>query len=476
MSQCRSTTPAAIPYSFDLALDNIFIDDLNYDLYDFCSFGANPLPLAEDPLLAPAPAPLHNPIPSPYFPTLDHAYTESSFPSFGAPVTYSFPAQTHSSLNPLPYIYTHQFSLTQGHSISPSSPSHHMPAEYQYYEETPNLCSAALAAPAPATTMNHEYPSSHAPIDSNNNDNNSHPTSAVAISILVQPSLRISYMAPESALLLGYHADELVGLSLLALVCPTDQYAFGSQFVRLLDRLWEMNAIVRLCCSDGSLLAVEFRGVFSHDGSVICLTGRVARVGSNDTARSKDAQQSFPASPTAATAPASRLYSDPSPLQSARTAHLLDPAYNLSSPTSDAMLVTTNTSQMYLPAPLAAYNERSSDKKRRTKMPQLYVCADCHTTESPEWRKGPNGPKTLCNACGLRWAKKEKKAAAAERERHHLATKGGARGSAARCSGDGAKRIPIKSAPCSRPGIGVLVGTGVRSLAPELSNESWKPG
>lgn len=31
------------------------------------------------------------------------------------------------------------------------------------------------------------------------------------------------------------------------------------------------------------------------------------------------------------------------------------------------------------------------------------------TLDSPEWRKGPAGPKTLCNACGLRWAKKEKK-------------------------------------------------------------------
>ncbi|KAI9351844.1 PAS domain-containing protein [Pilaira anomala] len=38
-----------------------------------------------------------------------------------------------------------------------------------------------------------------------------------------------------------------------------------------------------------------------------------------------------------------------------------------------------------------------------------YVCADCGTTASPEWRKGPHGPKTLCNACGLRWAKKNKK-------------------------------------------------------------------
>ena len=39
----------------------------------------------------------------------------------------------------------------------------------------------------------------------------------------------------------------------------------------------------------------------------------------------------------------------------------------------------------------------------------LRVCTDCGTTESPEWRKGPTGPKTLCNACGLRYAKRIKK-------------------------------------------------------------------
>ncbi|KAJ1925117.1 hypothetical protein IWQ60_004758 [Tieghemiomyces parasiticus] len=49
-------------------------------------------------------------------------------------------------------------------------------------------------------------------------------------------------------------------------------------------------------------------------------------------------------------------------------------------------------------------------KKRRTKTDALeHVCTDCGTVESPEWRKGPQGPKTLCNACGLRWAKKNKK-------------------------------------------------------------------
>lgn len=38
-----------------------------------------------------------------------------------------------------------------------------------------------------------------------------------------------------------------------------------------------------------------------------------------------------------------------------------------------------------------------------------HVCSECYAVESPEWRKGPKGPKTLCNACGLRWAKKSRK-------------------------------------------------------------------
>ncbi|KAA8574895.1 hypothetical protein EYC84_004134 [Monilinia fructicola] len=47
--------------------------------------------------------------------------------------------------------------------------------------------------------------------------------------------------------------------------------------------------------------------------------------------------------------------------------------------------------------------------KKKLKLLDEYVCTDCGTLDSPEWRKGPVGPKTLCNACGLRWAKKEKK-------------------------------------------------------------------
>ncbi|CAA7271598.1 unnamed protein product [Cyclocybe aegerita] len=44
-------------------------------------------------------------------------------------------------------------------------------------------------------------------------------------------------------------------------------------------------------------------------------------------------------------------------------------------------------------------------KMKRAQNAEQYVCVTCGRTDSPEWRKGPLGPKTLCNACGLRWAK-----------------------------------------------------------------------
>jgi PAS domain S-box-containing protein len=46
---------------------------------------------------------------------------------------------------------------------------------------------------------------------------------------------------------------------------------------------------------------------------------------------------------------------------------------------------------------------RGGDKKKKLKVADEYVCTDCGTLDSPEWRKGPNGPKTLCNACGCKY-------------------------------------------------------------------------
>ncbi|KAG1460660.1 hypothetical protein G6F56_005897 [Rhizopus delemar] len=41
--------------------------------------------------------------------------------------------------------------------------------------------------------------------------------------------------------------------------------------------------------------------------------------------------------------------------------------------------------------------------RRRNKRSMIgQRCHSCNTTETPEWRRGPDGARTLCNACGLR--------------------------------------------------------------------------
>lgn len=51
-------------------------------------------------------------------------------------------------------------------------------------------------------------------------------------------------------------------------------------------------------------------------------------------------------------------------------------------------------------------------RKRKTVHTDMF-CLQCGTTKSPEWRAGPEGPKTLCNACGLAYYKRNKKMALA---------------------------------------------------------------
>jgi GATA zinc finger len=46
-------------------------------------------------------------------------------------------------------------------------------------------------------------------------------------------------------------------------------------------------------------------------------------------------------------------------------------------------------------------------RKRRDEAEQS--CLSCSAKETPEWRKGPTGPRTLCNACGLLYAKQCRK-------------------------------------------------------------------
>ncbi|KAI7903276.1 GATA zinc finger-domain-containing protein [Cokeromyces recurvatus] len=48
-------------------------------------------------------------------------------------------------------------------------------------------------------------------------------------------------------------------------------------------------------------------------------------------------------------------------------------------------------------------------RRNRANMTSSNICHSCNTTDTPEWRRGPDGARTLCNACGLHYAKLLKK-------------------------------------------------------------------
>ncbi|KAJ4720781.1 GATA transcription factor [Melia azedarach] len=47
--------------------------------------------------------------------------------------------------------------------------------------------------------------------------------------------------------------------------------------------------------------------------------------------------------------------------------------------------------------------QASDETKRNPPTQAVRKCMHCEITKTPQWRTGPMGPKTLCNACGVRY-------------------------------------------------------------------------
>ncbi|KAI9472070.1 MAG: hypothetical protein EXX96DRAFT_611344 [Benjaminiella poitrasii] len=58
---------------------------------------------------------------------------------------------------------------------------------------------------------------------------------------------------------------------------------------------------------------------------------------------------------------------------------------------------------------LQSNQPRPKYRKRNRRSMLGQKCHSCNTTETPEWRRGPDGARTLCNACGLHYSKLLKK-------------------------------------------------------------------
>ncbi|GAA6002185.1 uncharacterized protein JCM10292_000797 [Rhodotorula paludigena] len=92
--------------------------------------------------------------------------------------------------------------------------------------------------------------------------------------------------------------------------------------------------------------------------------------------------------------------------------------------------------------------------------PSQRACANCGRTSSAEWRSGPTGPKTLCNACGLRWSKAKSQAAAAEKKRKEAEEREKAAAAAAAAAAVAQGGASSSSASQSRSGSRDSSGSG----------------
>ncbi|GFZ21763.1 GATA transcription factor 16 [Actinidia rufa] len=57
---------------------------------------------------------------------------------------------------------------------------------------------------------------------------------------------------------------------------------------------------------------------------------------------------------------------------------------------------------------LSDKGSESEERNNGQSPDSVKTCADCGTNKTPLWRGGPAGPKSLCNACGIRSRKKRR--------------------------------------------------------------------
>ncbi|KZT69778.1 hypothetical protein DAEQUDRAFT_709504 [Daedalea quercina L-15889] len=264
-----------------------------------------------------------------------------------------------------------------------------------------------------------------------------------AIVLVLSPACKVWYCGAAVEDLLGWKDEELVDGDITDLMNVGDRSSFRSQFQESLQTKVSLLAYARFQCKNEFYMASDYS---SRPREVLFeITGKPHYFLDSDEFRCFFAvAKPYPSRNTAMVNTFLELKMENERLQQ-RVAHLraqakaLNVMYPASSPAASSTTsgtqytqhVTQRTGEDYLNAYDdalvgsssmssqgldATFNDADDDGtdangsrkkvKRAFNGPEQHVCQTCGRTDSPEWRKGPGGPKTLCNACGLRWAKK----------------------------------------------------------------------
>jgi PAS domain S-box-containing protein len=281
-----------------------------------------------------------------------------------------------------------------------------------------------------------------------------------AIIFVLSNECKVLFCSRAVSELLGWRDTELIDKDLVDLVNGEDKHAFRVSFEQSLRSRMEMLSYVRFkyqseYTSSAKEVLFEVKGYphyIDDEQYARCFFAVAKPYPSRNTAmlntflelkienerlqqRLADLRVRMPPPSIAHTGqPMTSMYSTPSSSRSMvthRSVGDLSPtcyATHQTSTSYDDLVTQTNHHQprgftdpsnvltygSYVPAGQQAqqpiednYGDDAARRKKIRKMhaAEQYVCVTCGRTDSPEWRKGPQGPKTLCNACGLRWAK-----------------------------------------------------------------------
>ncbi|KAH0583700.1 Cutinase gene palindrome-binding protein [Termitomyces sp. J132] len=274
---------------------------------------------------------------------------------------------------------------------------------------------------------------------------------ADGINLILSETCIILFCAPVIAEMTGWKNADLLECDFLELIAtPEDRTAFRDTFDESAHSNSGLLAYVRINCSEklpsypftAKDVLFEIRGrprLTDTENLVFFLTIKpypsrnTESLGTyvdikldNDNLQRRHTELSKRLPQKAATSPMTltpiQIYAT-SPIQSTSntTQSGIDASSSYHPPSGsgltefDALLGTPFDSSLFTDAPVPPANpspgeDDNEDTSRRKKFKKIsageqYVCITCGRTDSPEWRKGPLGPKTLCNACGLRWAK-----------------------------------------------------------------------
>jgi hypothetical protein len=253
---------------------------------------------------------------------------------------------------------------------------------------------------------------------------------------ILSATLKILYCNPAVGDLLGWKEGDIIDHEFTDLVNSEDQRIFNESFNESLAGTKEMLAYVRLKCnvpatSHSSMptkeILYEIKGyprfVVENNPSSGCqcffamgkpyISRNITMLNTmmelqleNEHLQTK-LKVLKAKHHSSLSSSSSSLYSTSSALFKQADNITSTPFYLGSDPVQSAIMSVFDSSALSVVNVVDDEVEEGQKKKKLKKLHSAdqYVCVTCGRTDSPEWRKGPSGPKTLCNACGLRWAK-----------------------------------------------------------------------